>query len=152
MIRAWTCALALAGTLATAATGAAAADYRVQMKTRGAQGGLMVFEPSFLAVQPGDTVTFEPTEPGHNAVSVEGMVPEGAQPFAGKLNEEVKVTFTQPGVYGYACTPHYPMGMVGVVLVGPRPPANLAQAQAVEHPARATAAFDDLLKQAAAQP
>ena len=151
MIRAWTGALALAAAISLAST-AAATDYKVQMRTQGSQGGIMVFEPGYLAVQPGDTVTFEPTDPGHNAVSVEGMIPQGAQPFAGKLNEEVKVTFTQPGLYGYECTPHYPMGMVGVVVVGPKPPANLAQAQAVEHPARAQAVFDGFLKQAAAQP
>ena len=144
-IRSYVAALALG----LAASAASAADYKVQMKTQGTGGGLMVFEPSYLAVQPGDTVTFAPTDPGHNAVSVEGMIPAGAQPFAGKLNEEVKVTFTQPGVYGYECTPHYPMGMVGIVVVGSGPPPNLAQAQAVEHPARAQAVFDDLLKKAA---
>ena len=140
-------AMALALCLA-AASAASAADYKVQMKTQGAAGGLMVFEPSYLAVQPGDTVTFEPTDPGHNVASVEGMIPAGATPFAGKLNEEVKVTLTQPGVYGYECTPHYAMGMVGVVTVGAGPPPNLAQARAVEHPARAQAVFDDLLKKA----
>ena len=144
----WTWALALAA--AASASGAAAADYKVQMKTQGAGGGFMVFEPAYLAVQPGDTVTFTPTDPGHNAVSVEGMTPEGAQPFAGKLNEELKVAFTTPGVYGYECTPHYQLGMVGVVVVGPKPPANLAQAKAVEHPARAQAAFDDLFAKVAA--
>lgn len=142
-------AAALAMALLAAAGSARAADYTVKMKTQGSNGGIMVFEPSYLAVQPGDTVTFEPTDPGHNAVSIDGMIPEGAQPFAGKLGEQVKVTMTQPGVYGYECTPHYPMGMVGVVVVGPKPPANLAQAQAVEHPPRAKAVFDDLLKQAA---
>ena len=147
-MRIWAGVLASALGLA-AVSAAAAADYKVQMKTQGSAGGIMVYEPSYLAVQPGDTVTFEPTDPGHNVASVEGMIPPGAQPFAGKLNEEVKVVFGQPGVYGYACTPHYPMGMVGVVVVGPKPPANLTAAQAVEHPARAKAAFDDLLKQAA---
>lgn len=146
-MNAWSGVLAAALCLA-AASAASAADYKVQMKTQGSAGGIMVFEPSYLAVQPGDTVTFQPVDQGHNAASVEGMIPAGAQPFAGKLNEEVKVTFTQPGVYGYECTPHYPMGMVGVVVVGPRPPANLAEAQAAEHPARAKAVFDELLKQA----
>lgn len=134
-------ALVLAGT-------AAAADHTVRMRTQGASGGVMVFEPAFLQVQPGDTVTFEPTDPGHNAASVEGMTPPGAQPFAGKLNEALKVTFSTPGAYGYECTPHYAMGMVGLIVVGPKPPANLAQAQAVEHPQRAQAVFDDMFQQA----
>ncbi len=136
-----------AGLLAAGA--AHAADYKVEMRSQGTNGGFMVFEPAFLAVQPGDTVTFTPTNPSHNAASIEGMTPKGATPFKGELNQELKVTFTAPGVYGYQCTPHYMMGMVGVVLVGPRPPANLAEAQAVTHPARAQAAMEALLQQAA---
>ncbi len=147
-MKALTGAMILAAAMALASS-ACATDYTVQMRTQGANGGLMVFEPAFLAVQPGDTVTFAPTDPGHNAASLEGMIPEGAAPFAGKLNEALKVTFTTPGAYGYQCTPHYAFGMVGLIVVGPRPPANLAQAQAVEHPARAQAAFEGLLKQAA---
>ena len=147
MRKAWMGALALAAALA--AGSASAAGYTVQMKNQGAGGGFMVFEPAFLAVQPGDTVTFQPTDPGHNAVSIDGMTPAGAQPFAGKLNEALTVSFTTPGAYGYQCTPHYAFGMVGLVVVGPRPPANLAAAQAVEHPAKAQAVFDDLFKQAA---
>ncbi len=140
--------LALAASLA-AAGAASAADFHVQMKNLGANGAMMAFEPAFLAVQAGDSVTFDPTDPGHNAVSIEGMTPAGAQPFAGKLNEALKVTFTTPGAYGYQCTPHYAFGMVGLIVVGPRPPANLAAAQGVEHPAKAQAVFDGLFKQAA---
>lgn len=140
--------LALAAALATAGA-AGAADFTVKMRNLGANGAMMAFEPAFLAVQPGDTVTFDPTDPGHNAVSLEGMTPAGAQPFAGKINEALKVTFTTPGAYGYQCTPHYAFGMVGLIVVGPRPPANLAAAQAVEHPAKAQAVFDGLFKQAA---
>ena len=152
MKKTWMGGLTLASTMmATLAFGSAAsaADYKVQMRNQGVAGGVMVFEPAYLAVQPGDTVTFEPTDPGHNAVSIEGMTPEGAQPFAGKLNEALKVTFTTPGAYGYECTPHYAFGMVGLVVVGPKPPSNLAQAQAVEHPPKAQAVFDGLFKQAA---
>ncbi len=138
--------------LALSAGAACAADHKVEMKNQGANGGFMVFEPAYLAVAPGDTVTFTPTDRNHNAVSIAGMIPAGAQPFAGALNEELKVTFTQPGVYGYQCTPHYQLGMVGLVVVGPGKPANLAEAQAVEHPAKPQAVFDELLKKAAAQP
>ncbi len=148
MRKIWTGALVMAATLAVASA-AGATDYKVEMKNQGANGGFMVYEPAYLEVQPGDTVTFEPTNPGHNAASIEGMIPAGAQPFAGKINEELKVTFTTPGAYGYECTPHYNFGMVGLVIVGPKPPANLAQAKAVEHPDKAQAAFDGLFKQAA---
>ena len=146
MVKLWAGALVVAATLA-AASAAWATDYKVEMKNQGSAGGFMVYEPAYLEVQPGDTVTFEPTAPGHNAASIEGMIPTGAQPFSGKINEELKVTFTTPGVYGYECTPHYSFGMVGLVVVGPKPPANLAAAKAVEHPDKAQAVFDGLFKQ-----
>jgi pseudoazurin len=46
------------------------------------------------------------------------MLPEGAQPFAGKMNQEITVTFDVPGLYGYQCKPHLGMGMVGLIQVG----------------------------------
>lgn len=124
-------ALALtAAALVFAAGSASAADHVVKMKNQGADGGFMVFEPAFLQAAPGDTVTFEPTDPGHNAVSLEGMTPKGATPFAGAIDEKLKVTLTAPGLYGYQCTPHLVMGMVGLIAVGPKPAPNLADAKA----------------------
>lgn len=78
----------------------------------------MVFEPAFLRVAAGDTVVFLPTDKGHNAESIKGMFPEGAEAFKGKMNKEVSVTLTQDGVYGVACKPHYSMGMVMTIAVG----------------------------------
>ncbi|MFY0679612.1 MAG: pseudoazurin [Thalassovita sp.] len=78
----------------------------------------MVFEPDFLRVAAGDTVVFIPTDKGHNAETVKGMIPEGAEPFKGKMNKEVSVTLTQDGVYGIECKPHYAMGMVMTIAVG----------------------------------
>ena len=46
------------------------------------------------------------------------MLPEGAQSWNGGLNEELVVKFDKEGVYGYKCTPHYILGMVGLVVVG----------------------------------
>jgi hypothetical protein len=40
------------------------------------------------------------------------MIPEGAQPFDAKISQDIKVTFTVPGVYVIACKPHTAMGMV----------------------------------------
>jgi len=34
------------------------------------------------------------------------------------MNEEIVVEFIKEGVYGYKCTPHYILGMVGLVIVG----------------------------------
>ena len=40
---------------------ATAADYEVHMKNKG-EDGVMVFEPALTKLQPGDTVTFVPTD------------------------------------------------------------------------------------------
>ena len=113
------------------------------MLNKGAKG-MMVFEPDLVKVQPGDTVTFVATDPGHDAQSVPGMLPEGAQPFEGKIGKDVTVTFTQPGVYGVKCKPHYVMGMVGVVVVGD-PAPNLEAAKKAKNPGKAGKLFTELL-------
>ena len=86
------------------------------MKNTG-EGGAMVFEPMLTKIAAGDTVKFIPTDKGHNAESIKDILPEGAEPFKGKINEEIAVTFTVPGVYGIKCTPHFAMGMVALVVV-----------------------------------
>ena len=78
----------------------------------------MLFKPAILRVQPGDTVKFLATERGHNAQSIDGMTPEGAEEFQGRINEEIEVTFDIEGTYGYVCQPHQTMGMIGFILVG----------------------------------
>lgn len=108
---------ALAG-LALAAVPAAAKEYQVKMLNKGADGSLMVFEPAYLKVAPGDSVKFVATQKGHNAETIAGMAPAGATAFKGKIDEEFSVKFTKEGVYGYKCLPHLGMGMVGLVQVG----------------------------------
>ena len=114
--------------LALGAAPASAKEWQVKMLNKGSNGQLMAFEPAYLAVKPGDTVRFLATDKGHNAESIPGMLPAGAQAFKGKINQEIVVKFTAPGVYGYKCLPHLGMGMVGVVQVGPA--SNRAQAAA----------------------
>jgi pseudoazurin len=114
MFRSFATALALGTMLAGAAH---AESHDVQMLNRG-DAGAMVYEPAFLQIAPGDTVTFIPTDRGHNAASIEGMIPEGAEPFSGKINEEITVTFDVEGLYAIRCTPHYAMGMVMTIAVG----------------------------------
>ena len=46
------------------------------------------------------------------------MLPEGASSWNGELSRDLSVTFDIPGVYGYQCTPHSMMAMVGVIHVG----------------------------------
>ncbi len=135
--------LLAAAALAIAVLPATAADHQVKMLNKGAKG-MMVFEPDLVKVEPGDTVTFVATDPGHDAQSVPGMLPEGAQPFEGKIGKDVTVTFTQPGVYGVKCKPHYVMGMVGVVVVGD-PSSNLEAAKKAKNPGKAGKLFTELL-------
>tara|TARA_R100000935_G_scaffold58848_1_gene98541 strand:- start:4103 stop:4597 length:495 start_codon:yes stop_codon:yes gene_type:complete len=99
-------------------SGAASAEtFEVHMMNR-SENGTMVFEPSSLRIAVGDTVKFIPTDKGHNAESIEGMEPAGAEPFKGAINEEIDVTLTEPGFYGVKCNPHFGMGMVMVIAVG----------------------------------
>lgn len=135
-------ALALGLGLALASGAADAADHQVKMLNRGAKG-MMVFEPDLIKVAPGDTVTFVSVNPGHDARSIAGMMPEGAEPFAGKMSKDITVTFTQPGVYGVECRPHYAMGMVAAVVVGD--PVNLDAAKTAKHPPMAKKKFDAIL-------
>lgn len=123
-----------------------AADHQVKMLNRGEKGA-MVFEPDFIEAAPGDTVTFLVGDKGHDAESIKGMIPEGAEPFKGKINEEITVTVTKEGVYGVKCSPHYGMGMVALIKVGA--PTNLDAVKDVKHPGKAKAHFEELLAQAA---
>lgn len=94
-----------------------AETYTVKMLNQGAEG-IMVFEPSILDVDVGDTVIFEATDAAHNSESMEGMIPNGAVSWSGPLSKDISVTFEIPGVYGYQCTPHSMMAMVGIIRVG----------------------------------
>jgi pseudoazurin len=100
-----------------------AADFEIHMQNKG-KDGIMVFEPGALKIAKGDTVTFIATDKSHNAESVKDLIPQGAQPFKGKPNESLKVTFDVPGAYVVKCAPHFPMGMSALVVVGDAP-ANL---------------------------
>lgn len=103
--------------IAALGSAAAAETFEVQMLNKGA-AGTMVFEPASLRVAAGDTVKFIAADKGHNAQTIDGMMPEGAEGFAGKINEEIEITLTEPGVYGVMCKPHFAMGMVMVIAVG----------------------------------
>lgn len=142
MKRAFTIAAALAGLLLAGV--AQAADHQVQMLNKGEKGA-MVFEPDFIVAAPGDTVTFVPTDKSHDAASIKDMIPEGAEPFKGKMNQGFTVTLDKEGVYGIKCTPHYAMGMVALVIVGK--PVNLEEAKAVKQTGKAKKVFAELFEQ-----
>jgi pseudoazurin len=97
---------------------ASAETFEVKMLNKGGDGARMVFEPDFIQAAPGDTIKFIPTDKGHNAETNKGMIPEGAEGFTGKINEEFEVTLDVEGVYGVICKPHYAMGMVMIIRVG----------------------------------
>jgi pseudoazurin len=77
-----------------------------------------VYAPNLVHIQPGDTVVFVPTDKGHNTVSIDGMLPEGAKRISIGFNKQGAVVFDRPGIYGFKCTPHVGLGMVGLVVVG----------------------------------
>ena len=104
------------------------ADHTVEMLSS-SNGQMMVFKPAVLKINPGDTVTWKATNPGHNTASINEMSPDSSLQWDGKINEELKITFTKEGIYGYKCTPHYILGMVGIVSVGDNT-ANLSAATA----------------------
>lgn len=114
MLRALTTALVLGATLAGPVY---AETFQVQMLNKGTEGNL-VFEPAFLKIAKGDTVTFVPTSKGHNAETIAGMIPQGAEKFAGKMSKGFDVTLTTEGLYAVKCKPHYALGMVMTIAVG----------------------------------
>ena len=132
----------MAAAIAIAAFGtvnlADAAEVEVKMLNKGAEG-FMVFEPSLVKVEPGDTVKFVATDKGHNAETIAGMLPEGAASIHGKMGQDVSVKFDKSGVYGIKCMPHYGMGMVAMIVVGA--PTNQDAAKAVNHPGKAKQVF-----------
>ena len=115
MIRKLTLGLAL---VALTGSAAFAETHEIQMLNKGSDGERMVFEPAFIQVAAGDTLVFLATDRGHNAEINPGMLPDGAEAFAGKINEEIEVTLDVEGVYGVICKPHFAMGMVMTVAVG----------------------------------
>ncbi|MBO4224456.1 pseudoazurin [Bradyrhizobium neotropicale] len=133
--------LAGAAAVLILAGSAQAADVEVKLLNRGAEG-VMVFEPAFVKIAPGDTVKFLSTDKGHNAESIKGMLPDGATPFVGKNGEDIAVKFDKEGVYGVKCLPHYGMGMVAMIVVGT--PGNVDQAKAVPQSGKAKQVFATL--------
>lgn len=126
-------AAALAASLAVAGPAAAARQVEVKMLNKGADG-MMVFEPGFVKIAPGDTIKFIAADKGHNAETLPGMAPAGAPGFKGAINQEIIVTFTKPGLYGYHCLPHTGLGMVGLIEVGNAGNRDAATAAAAKLP------------------
>ena len=105
------------------------ANHSIKMLNQGSSG-VMVFEPAYLKINIGDSVTFESTDAAHNSASIPGMIPSLASSWNGGLSQNITVMFDVAGIYGYQCTPHSMMAMVGVIQVGDDK-SNLDSAKAV---------------------
>lgn len=131
----------------TVAGPALAGEHVVQMLNTG-PGGAMVFSPAVVHARPGDTIRYVPTNPGHNAELIAGMLPAGVAVQRGPMGREFVLRVSTPGLYGVKCTPHYSMGMVSLVQVGTAD-GNLAavQAAAARAPNLARRRFTQYLSQ-----
>jgi pseudoazurin len=115
MIRKIAAGAAIAALMGSAAF---AETFEVQMLNQGSDGERMVFEPAFVQAAAGDIIRFVATDRGHNAEINDSMLPEGAEAFKGRINEEIEITLNIEGVYGVICKPHFAMGMVMTIAVG----------------------------------
>jgi pseudoazurin len=106
--------LILSALIALFVAPAMAADVTIEMLNKDADGNKMVFSQEIVQIDSGDTVTWVPTSKGHN---VEIIASPNGMKFKSKNNKEAKITFDQPGIYYYWCTPHKGMGMIGLVVV-----------------------------------
>ena len=98
-------------------TGVLAADMTIDMLNKRDDGAKMVYSEDIARIDVGDTITWLPTQKGHNVEFIAG--PDGWEaPKKSKLGKEYAYTFDTPGVYLYQCTPHKSMGMIAVVVVG----------------------------------
>ena len=108
-------ALSFFGAIALQA--ANAEDMTIDMLNKRDDGAKMVYSVDIARIDVGDTITWLPTEKGHNVEFKVG--PKGWKaPKKSPMNREVEMTFDTPGVYYYQCTPHKNIGMIGLVVVG----------------------------------
>ncbi len=105
----------LTAALILASSSVIAAEHEVKMLNNGSEG-MMVFDPGYIKVAPGDSVKFIPTDAGHNSASY--FTPEGAKSWSSDFSKEFTVKLDKEGVYLYKCVPHEVMAMVGVIQVG----------------------------------
>jgi pseudoazurin len=109
--------LSTVGLILALATPALAEDMTIDMLNKRDDGAKMVYSEDIARIDVGDTITWVPTQKGHNVEFIAG--PDGWDaPKKSKLGKEVAITFDTPGVYLYQCTPHKSMGMIALVVVG----------------------------------
>jgi pseudoazurin len=98
---------------------ASATEIVVEMLNRDKEAGVSnVYKPGLVKIAAGDTVKWVATNPGHNVAFVQGGVPAGVSLFTSGFKKSITFKFEKPGIYLYKCTPHFGIGMVGLVVVG----------------------------------
>ncbi|GJD83342.1 pseudoazurin [Methylobacterium haplocladii] len=135
-------ALLAAALIAATCASTQAAEVTIKMLNNG-PAGMMVFEPPFVKIAPGDSVKFVATDKGHNVETIKNMAPEGVAPVKGALGKDETITFDKEGVYGFKCSPHYIMGMVALVAVGANLD-NLEKAKGLDQNKMAKQRFEPL--------
>jgi pseudoazurin len=109
--------LIITSIMALFTTSVFAEDITIEMLNKREDGAKMVYSQDIARIDVGDTITWVPTQKGHNVEFIAG--PDGWKaPKKSKLSKEVSITFDTPGVYLYQCSPHKTMGMIAIVVVG----------------------------------
>ena len=92
-----------------------AADVTIEMLNKNKETKKrMVYSQELVKIDVGQAIEWVPTAKGHNVEMLAG--PEGYElPKKTKLNDPVTITFDNPGIYLYQCSPHAAMGMIGLV-------------------------------------
>ena len=88
--------------------------YTVKMLNEGPSGA-MDFEPDFIKINTCDSINFEMTDAGHNAVTI--AAPKDSLPFDTQYKPSTTVQFDTKGLYLYQCSPHAMMAMAGLIQV-----------------------------------
>lgn len=109
----------LAATVLFASSSFALAEtIEVEMLNKNEAGDRMVFGQELIKAKVGDVIRFIPTDKSHNAQSVKDALPNGQEPFRGKMNKAVEYEITETGLTAIICLPHQNMGMVALVVAG----------------------------------
>ena len=77
------------------------------------------FSPSTLAINVGDTVTWNNTAGFHNVNATLATYPNNPEGFGNGIASapwSFQWVFTMPGTYDYQCDPHVNIGMTGVII------------------------------------
>lgn len=86
------------------------------------ENGITAFQPKFLVIKKGDTVTWVNTMNDlHNVITYPDGFPKGGKgfesPYLKQEGDTWSYTFEEKGTYQYHCIPHIFMGMRGTITV-----------------------------------